>query len=319
MEAAPIITGPGVPPGRCGTDTRGTHIGPVRTGAGLLLRPGYQAGFAEHVQNGGNAEGQRLREGAGNEVHVRVDQAGKHSPATRVDHFVAFLGGRAGRAVGDQAVSEPDRSPVLRLGPVEYLRVHDRCCGGHGVLPKGRLRSAPAEPVSIDEIARMARVSRSTVYLVFGSRAGLFRALGADLLERGGFASMLAAASHPDAREALRGGIRGVAGMYAAHRDVLRALNSMAQLDADAVGGAVQKMDEGRAGGMAAHAQRLAEQGILRADVTVDAATDLLCLLTSFDSFDLLHTGRGLAAAGVAELLITAAERSLCQPPPDAS
>ena len=65
---------------------------------------------------------------------------------------------------------------------------------------------------------------------------------------------------------------------------------------------------------MAAQAQRLAEQRILRADVTVDAATDLLCLLTSFDSFDLLHTGRGLPAAAAAELLITAAERSLCQP-----
>jgi len=177
-----------------------------------------------------------------------------------------------------------------------------------------RLRSAPAEPVSIDEIARMARVSRSTVYLVFGSRPGLFSALGADLLERGGFASMLAAAAHPDAREALRGAILGVAGMYAAHRDVLRALNSMAQLDADAVGGAVQKMDEGRVGGMAAQARRLAEQGILRADVTVDAATDLLCLLTSFDSFDLLYAGRGLPAAEAAELLTTAAERSLCQP-----
>jgi len=175
-----------------------------------------------------------------------------------------------------------------------------------------RLRSAPAEPVSIEEIARLARVSRSTVYLVFGSRAGLFCALGADLLERGGFSSMLAAASHPDARQALRGAIRGVARMYAADRDVLRALNSMAQLDADAVGGAVQKMDEGRAAGMATQARRLAEQGILRADVTVDAATDLLCLLTSFDSFDLLHTSRGLPAAGAADLLITAAERSLC-------
>lgn len=176
-----------------------------------------------------------------------------------------------------------------------------------------RLRAAPAEPVSIDQVARMARVSRSTVYQVFGSRAGLFSALGADLLDRGGFGSMLQAASHPDAREALRGGIRGVAGMYAAHRDVLRALNSMAQLDADAVGGAVQKMDQGRAGGMAAHAQRLAEQGILRADVTVDAAADLLFLLTSFDSFDLLHTGRGLPVSKIAELLSTAAERSLCQ------
>ncbi len=124
---------------------------------------------------------------------------------------------------------------------------------------------------------------------------------------------MLAAAAHPDAREALRGGIRGVVGMYAAHRDVLRALNSMAQLDADAVGGAVQRMDEGRAGGMAAQARRLAEQGILRADVTVDAATDLLCLLTSFDSFDLLYTSRALPAAKAADLLITTAERSLCQ------
>jgi AcrR family transcriptional regulator len=176
-----------------------------------------------------------------------------------------------------------------------------------------RLRSAPAEPVSVDQIARMARVSRSTVYLVFGSRAGLFCALGADLLERGGFGSILQAASRPDAREALRGGIRGVVGMYAANRDVLRALNSMARLDADAVGGAVQKMDEGRAGGMAAQARRLAEQGILRADVTVDAATDLLCLLTSFDSFDLLHAGRALPPDKAAELLITTAERSLCQ------
>ena len=67
-----------------------------------------------------------------------------------------------------------------------------------------RLRAAPAEPVSIDQVARMARVSRSTVYQVFGSRAGLFGALGADLLDRGGFGSMLQAASHPDAREALR-------------------------------------------------------------------------------------------------------------------
>jgi AcrR family transcriptional regulator len=176
-----------------------------------------------------------------------------------------------------------------------------------------RLSAAPAEPVSIDQVARMARVSRSTVYLVFGSRAGLFCALGADLLERGGFGSMLAAAAAPDAREGLRGGIRGVAEMYAAHRDVLRALNSMAQLDADAVGGAVQKMDEGRAGGMAAQARRLAEQGVLRPDVTVDAATDLLCLLTSFDSFDLLHTGRRMPVGKAAELLIAAAERSLCR------
>jgi AcrR family transcriptional regulator len=176
-----------------------------------------------------------------------------------------------------------------------------------------RLREAPSEPVSVDQVARMARVARSTVYLIFGSRAGLFGALGADLLQRGGFESMLRASAHPDALEALRGGVRGVVQMFAVHRDILRALNSMAQLDADAVGGAVQEMEKGRAGGMATHARRLAEQQMLLPDVTVDEATDLLCLLTSFDSFDLLHTGRGLPVEKVAKLLITTAERSLCR------
>jgi AcrR family transcriptional regulator len=176
-----------------------------------------------------------------------------------------------------------------------------------------RLREAPSEPVTVDRIARMARVARPTVYLTFGSRAGLFDAVGADLLERGGFERMLKAAAHPDAREGLRGGIRGVVEMYAAHRDVLRVLSSMALLDAAAVGGAIQRMEQGRARGMAHLAQRLAEQGMLRPDVTADQATDLLWLLTSFDSFDLLYTGRALSVDKVTKALITTTERSLCR------
>ena len=34
---------------------------------------------------------------------------------------------------------------------------------------------------------------------------------------------------------------------------------------------------------------------------------------TSFESFDLLYTGRGLPVDEVAEALVTAAERSLCR------
>jgi len=116
-----------------------------------------------------------------------------------------------------------------------------------------------------------------------------------------------------DAREALRGGIRGVVEMYAAHRDVLRVLSSMALLDAIAVGGAIQRMEQGRAGGMARLARRLADQEALRADVTADQAADLLWLLTSFDSFDLLHTGRDLSIEKTATTLITTADRSLCR------
>jgi AcrR family transcriptional regulator len=178
-----------------------------------------------------------------------------------------------------------------------------------------RLREAPAEPASIDRIAQLARVARPTVYLVFGSRAGLFDAVGADLLQRGGFDRMLQASAHPDVREGLRGGIRGVVEMYAAHRDVLRVLSSMALLDSAAVGGAIQRLERGRASGMAHLAQRLADQGTLRPDVTVDHATDLLWLLTSFDGFDVLYTGRKLSVDRVGKTLIATAEHSLLAAP----
>jgi hypothetical protein len=103
--------------------------------------------------------------------------------------------------------------------------------------------------------------------------------------------------------------------VFAVHRDVYRVLFSTAMLDPDATAGTVQRMEQRRAGGMAHLAQRLAEQHVLRPDVTVEQAAHLLWLLTSFDSFDLLYTGRGLPTDEVAEVLITTAERSLVVPP----
>ncbi|PQP23896.1 TetR/AcrR family transcriptional regulator [Rhodococcus opacus] len=177
-----------------------------------------------------------------------------------------------------------------------------------------RLRRAPSTPVSVEQVARTAGVSRSTVYLVFGSRAGLFDALTTDLWwHRAVFQAVVDAVEHPDAREHLRGGIDAGVRVFAAHRDVFRALFSMAQLDAEAVGGAIARIEENRAGGMAHLAQRLAEQEVLRPEVTVDEAADLLWLLASFDSFDQLYTGRNLPVDDVSRTLIAAAERSLCR------
>ena len=176
-----------------------------------------------------------------------------------------------------------------------------------------RLRVAPAEPVSVDRIAGVAGVARSTVYAIFGSRAGLFDAVGADLFERAGYGRVIEAARHPDAREHLRTGLRAATEMFATHRDVLRTLYSSAQLDEQAVGGAVRRWEAERAAGMARLARRLGEDGALRAGVAVEQAEHTLWVLTSFDSFDLLYTGRGLPADAVASLLIAAAERSLCR------
>ncbi len=174
-----------------------------------------------------------------------------------------------------------------------------------------RLREAPAEPLNVDRVARAAGVARSTVYLVFGSRAGLFEALGADLMRRDAYARLLEAVALPDARDSLRGGIRAGVEMFAADTPVVRALYTMSRLDPEAVGGMIQRIEEERSRGTARLARRLAEQGALRPGVTADDAAALLWVLTGFDAFDLLRTGKGLSVDETARTLIEAAERAL--------
>jgi AcrR family transcriptional regulator len=174
-----------------------------------------------------------------------------------------------------------------------------------------RLREAPAERLGVEDIARRAGVARSTIYLVFGSRAGLFDALGLDLLMRGGFAEVQQAVADPDPRVTVRDGIRAGVRSFAAHREVLRAFYSMAKLDADAFAGAVQRSDARRARGMRQLARRLDEAGALRDGVSRAEAANLLWVLTSFDAYDLLHAGRDLSVEAAADLLVATAERAL--------
>jgi AcrR family transcriptional regulator len=177
-----------------------------------------------------------------------------------------------------------------------------------------RLRAAPAEPVAVERIATMAGVARSTVYAIFGSRAGLFDAVAMDLNERLGYRRLVEASHHPDALEALRGGLRVASEMLAGERDVWRALHSMAKLDEDAVGGTVARGEQERAAAMARIARQLHEQGLLRPEVSVEEAADVLWVITSFESFDLLYTGRGLPLDTVVERLTATAERALMRP-----
>jgi AcrR family transcriptional regulator len=176
-----------------------------------------------------------------------------------------------------------------------------------------RLREAPTEPVTLDEIAQRAAVARTTVYLVFGSRAGLFDALATELWERAGLSNLTEAVAHPDAREHLRGGMCAGVAIYAAIRDVAHALFSMSALDPESVGGAIARLEARRWGGMQHLASRLAEQDQLRPDITLDEAADVLWMLASFASFDALYTDRTLPAEEVARILAATAERTLCR------
>jgi AcrR family transcriptional regulator len=179
----------------------------------------------------------------------------------------------------------------------------------------GRLREAPAEPLAVDRIAQEAGVARSTVYADFGSRAGLLDAVGRDLVERAGVAELLEAVRVPDAREHLRGGIAAGARMFAAERDVFRALHALRHLDPDAVGAAISRSEEERARGMARLVRRLARQSRLRDGLSRRRAADTLWVLTGFEAFDTLYTGRGRPLDEVIADLTEMAERAVLAAP----
>jgi len=176
-----------------------------------------------------------------------------------------------------------------------------------------QLRAAPAEQISIDRVAQAAEVARSTVYVAFGSRVGLLDALGEDLLQRAGFERTLCQSRQLDARESLRAGIHELAAMYAAERDVIRALVSIVRLDTDAFSGAIARLEERRARAMTDLANRLADQDQLRPGLDPEDAANALWLLTSFDAFDLLYAGRRLTTESVADTLSAMAEHSVCR------
>lgn len=177
-----------------------------------------------------------------------------------------------------------------------------------------RLRDAPTEPLSLDQVAKLARVARSTIYLIFGSRAGLFDAFTDDLADRTGLAGLTEAVANPDARRHLREGIAAGLRMFAEDLVVYRVLFSMNHLDPASVGGAVERMEKRRAGGMKYLARRLAEDSVLRDDVTLEQAADVLWVLCSFETFDALYTDRDKSLDETIQLIAWTAEQSLCRP-----
>ena len=170
-----------------------------------------------------------------------------------------------------------------------------------------RLRDAPAEPIAIDRIARDGGVARSTVYAIFGSRAGLFDAVGRELAVRSGYERLVDAKHQPDARDHLRVGLPCV------RRDAGREPRHLPRAALDGAARRAGRRRRGRPDGRGAGrrdarlAGRLADQGVLRDGLGAADAEHILWVLTSFESFDLL-TKRRLSTERAVELLIETAE-----------
>jgi AcrR family transcriptional regulator len=177
-------------------------------------------------------------------------------------------------------------------------------------VTREQLARAPLENVGLPEIAAAAGVARSTVYTIFGSREGLMVAVAEDLLDRGGFARIGMALRGPDVVQAFETSMDVAMEMYSQEHAVSQALLSLSAVDRDA-SSAAARLNFGRRSGMQRLAERMHEQGVLRDDVTVDEAADILWIITSFETFEQLYRGRGLTPKQVGERLMAITRRTL--------
>ena len=84
----------------------------------------------------------------------------------------------------------------------------------------------------------------------------------------------------------------------------------MEELEKEATGGAISRVEENRSDGMAWLARRLSRHKQLRPGVSITEAAHVLWIAASFEAFDLLYTGRGLSADKTARILVENTERS---------
>ena len=172
------------------------------------------------------------------------------------------------------------------------------------------LVTGDVQRVTVDEIAANADVARATVYQRFGSKVGVVEGLVEDLERRAGLDELVTVVrAHPP-----EGLIRAVAvagcRYWATDPDLVRTITALGRLQPE-IAEMLAPHDAGRAVVLERMADRLEAGGVLSPTCPRAAAFDVLWLLTSFDAYDLLAAGRGLAPGAVAEQLTAVLEARL--------
>ena len=155
--------------------------------------------------------------------------------------------------------------------------------------------------VPLTEIAREASVVVETVYRIFGSKAGLFRATVEALLAGGAGRAEIpveerpairAILDEPDPRKQVAGYAATQPGIHRRAGPLLRALRDARGSDPE-LGRLWDEMEAWRLDGQGRFVRMLADRGALRPGLTVDAGTDVAWTLCSLAVYDLFVLGRG--------------------------
>jgi AcrR family transcriptional regulator len=155
---------------------------------------------------------------------------------------------------------------------------------------------------SVDEVARVADVARATVYYHFGSKKGLIEAVVHDIQQRAGQEAVVASVDVVEPVDALRQAFVMGSRFWAAERDLVHKLTALAAVDAD-VRRIVAAVERDRLPLLARLVERLAGAERLVRSYSTEEALHVLWMLSSFEAFDQLFTGRGLPVEEVSRLL----------------
>jgi AcrR family transcriptional regulator len=126
-----------------------------------------------------------------------------------------------------------------------------------------------------------------TVYYQFGSLRGLLEALCDSLAGAGGMDRLAEAFQIPDPKEAIDRFISVFAGFWDSDRTVLRGLGAFAALDPE-LAAVLEERYGWRRKGIRVLLERHAKQYGRPKPKEMDAAADLLYMLTSFSAYDTL-------------------------------
>lgn len=137
--------------------------------------------------------------------------------------------------------------------------------------------------VSMEAVAKRARVSRVTIYHQFESKRELLDAAFDDVAEKGGLFSLRRVFSMPDPRAALHEFVHFFCGFWSSHGGLVRSVNA-ATIDPD-VAESVRERNERRRTALTTLVRRLQGGG--------PELVDVLFVLTSWDTYqELARPGR---------------------------
>jgi AcrR family transcriptional regulator len=155
---------------------------------------------------------------------------------------------------------------------------------------------------TMEAVARMADVSRLTVYYQFDSKAGLLEALY-NYIARRGEMNRLAGIFRPggDPLRMLGDFILVFANFWASDREVIRRLHALGAIDVE-IGQGLRARNQRRRNGLLVIVEDYCNTYPPLTSLQLDMAIDTLHMLTSFETFDAL-AGSGRAFEEVVETI----------------